>query len=233
MATRSWEIDELAHAGAEHRDPSYIGGYDRKQGYPDPRSDLDEFADHGLRSDATVIDFGAGTGQFAIPAARRFKRVIAVDVSPEMVAFLRKRAGEERLDNLTCVQAGFLSYEHPGEPVDGVFTRNALHHLPDFFKGIALHRIGGMVRPSGILRLRDLVYDFEPRQADEILQRWFDAAAADPHAGYTAGEFADHVRTEFSTYRLLLEPMLVATGFEIVSVEYTRSIYAAYTCIKS
>src|ERR1019366_8921877 len=39
-----------------------------------------------------VIDFGAGTGQFAVPTARRFGRVIAIDVSPAMVAGLRLAA---------------------------------------------------------------------------------------------------------------------------------------------
>ena len=64
--------------------------------------------------------------------------VTAVDVSPAMVATLRQRAAAEGLTNLVAVQAGFLTYEHAGPPVDGVFTRNALHHLPDFWKAVAL-----------------------------------------------------------------------------------------------
>jgi ubiquinone/menaquinone biosynthesis C-methylase UbiE len=38
----------------------------------------------GLGSGSTVLDVGAGTGQFALAAARQFRRVIAVDVSPIM-----------------------------------------------------------------------------------------------------------------------------------------------------
>jgi len=41
------------------------------------------------------------------------------------------------------------------------------------------------------------------------------------------------VRTEFSTFRWLLEPMLAAAGFRIVAASFEGSIYGAYTCIKT
>ena len=144
-------IDELAHAGSEHLDPAFADGYDRKQGRPDPAEDIAVFAAHGLGPDATVVDLGAGTGQFALDAARAFGRVVAVDVSAVMLDRLRR--GAEGVANLTCVQAGFLGYEHRGAPADGVHTRNALHHLPDFWKAIALTRIARQLRPGGIRRL--------------------------------------------------------------------------------
>ena len=58
-------------------------------------------------------------------------------------------------------------------------------------------------------------------------------AAADPAGGYTGEDYAGHIRTEFSTYRRLLEPMLAATGFEIVSADFNRRLYGAYTCVKT
>jgi ubiquinone/menaquinone biosynthesis C-methylase UbiE len=64
--------------------------------------------------------------------------VTAVDVSPAMVAVLGERAQAAGLANLDCVRAGFLSYQHHGPPVDGVYTRHALHQLPDFWKAVAL-----------------------------------------------------------------------------------------------
>jgi hypothetical protein len=42
-----------------------------------------------------------------------------------------------------------------------------------------------------------------------------------------------HIRTEFSTYRWLLEPMLAATGFEIVTADFAGRLYGAYTCVKT
>jgi len=232
LVTESWMIDELAHAGPEHLDPAFVAGYDRKQGFPDPAEDLDAFAARGLDGGSAVVDLGAGAGQFALAAATRFGHVTAVDVSPAMLAVLRQRADAAGLANLDCVRAGFLSYRHHGHNADGVYTRNALHQLPDFFKALALDRIAGMLRPGGVLRLRDLIYDFRPADTAEIFRRWFDGAAADPAHGYTAADYAEHVRTEFSTFRGLLEPMLAAAGFEIVTVDFGYRLYGAYTCVK-
>ncbi|WP_123684169.1 class I SAM-dependent methyltransferase [Amycolatopsis thermoflava] len=220
--TGPWMLDELAHAGPEHLDPGFVAGFDRKQGRPDPSEDL------ALLDGHTVVDLGAGTGRFAMAAAKRFDRVVAVDVSPAMLAVIRS-AG---LPNVECVQAGFLTYEHRGEPADAVFTRHALHQLPDFWKAIALHRIAGMLRPGGLLRLRDLIYDFQPGETETVLRDWFDQAVTDPEVGYTRDDLAEHVRTEHSTFRWLLEPMLDAAGFEVLDVQFTGRVYGAYTCQK-
>ena len=226
-------LDELAHTGPEHLDETFIAGYDRKQGYPDPAEDLAAFQAHGLGASSVIVDLGAGTGQFALAAARRFGQVTAADVSPAMAAALRGRAATAGLANLRCVRAGFLSYDHDGPLADGVYTRNALHQIPDFWKGLALRRIADMLRPGGVLRLLDLIYDFQPHEAGEVFAGWLENAAADPADGYTAGDYAEHIRTEFSTYRWLLEPMLAVTCFEITSVTFDRRLYGAYTCVKA
>jgi hypothetical protein len=102
--------------------------------------------------------------------------------------------------------------------------------VPDFWKGVALDRIASMLRPGGILRLRDLVFDFEPSEAEERLEAWLAGAVDDPAVGWTPSELAEHVRTEFSTFSWLLEPLLERTGFEILDREYRRSAYGCYTC---
>ncbi|TML27735.1 MAG: class I SAM-dependent methyltransferase, partial [Actinobacteria bacterium] len=101
--------------------------------------------------------------------------------------------------NVECVNAGFLTYEHTGEPADFVYTRNALHHLPDFWKAVALTRIASMLRPEGVLRLRDLVYSFGPSEADALLEAWIASGGSDSSAGWTRDELRAHVRDEHST----------------------------------
>lgn len=227
-----WVLDELAHAGPEHLDPAFVAAYDRKQGAPDPAEDLAALGAHGLTDTATVVDLGAGTGQFALAAARRFRRVVAADVSPAMLEVLRGRAEAEGLANLECVRAGFLTYQHAGPPADGVHTRHALHQLPDFWKAVALERIAGILRPGGLLRLRDLIFDCQPADVTAVVKRWLDGAATDPAQGYTREDYAEHLRTEHSTFRWLLEPMLAAAGFQIVTADFAGPIYGAYTCRK-
>jgi ubiquinone/menaquinone biosynthesis C-methylase UbiE len=226
---RGWWLDESAHAGPEHLDADYVAGYERKAGF-DPTEDLDALRAHGLDRDSTLLDLGAGTGTFAIAAASVCGRVIAVDVSPAMTAALRDRVADLAIDNVAVVDGGFLSYEHQGEPVDFVYTRHALHQIPDFWKAVALERIAALLRAGGILRLRDLVYDFSPGEADERIEAWMAGAVGDPAVGWTAAELAEHVRSEFSTYSWLLDLLLERTGFEILDRSFHRAAYGTYTC---
>jgi ubiquinone/menaquinone biosynthesis C-methylase UbiE len=230
--TGNWVIDELAYAGHDHVDSEFVAGFDRKQGWPDFAPEVAVLRAQGVNSGSTVVDLGAGTGRFALAAAPHVRRLVAVDVSPAMVSALRARIAAAGATNIEIVQAGFLSYQHAGSPADAVFTRNALHQLPDFWKVMALGRMAAVLRPGGVLRLHDLVFDFQPAEAATVLGQWLAGAAEDPSRGYTRDDFAEHVRAEFSTFRWLLEPMLTVAGFDIVTSDFRDSVYGAYTCVK-
>ncbi len=227
MTTPDWWLDEQAHAGTEHLDAAYVAGYDAKA-QVDPTADVAALVALGMGEGSVVVDLGAGTGAFTFAAAETGATVIAVDVAAPMVAALEERAAD--LPNVTVVQAGFLSYEHEGPPADVVYSRNALHQIPDFWKVVALDRIHGTLRPGGVLRLLDLVFDLEPDGITDGIEAWMAAAVDDPVRGYTAPEFADHVRSEHSTFTWLLEPMLERVGFEILDRFVARNVYATYTC---
>ena len=51
--------------------------------------------------------------------------------------------------------------------------------------------------------------------------------------GYTRDDFAEHLRTEFSTFRWLFEPMPAAAGFTIVTADFDGQVYGTYTCVKA
>jgi SAM-dependent methyltransferase len=232
MQTPDWWPDELAHAGDEHLDRSYVETYDRKSG-TDPSDDVALLRGLGLDESSVVVDLGAGTGTFALAAAPLCRRVVAVDVSPAMLAAIRAKAERAGIANIEAVQAGFLTYEHRGEPADFVYSRNALHHLPDFWKALALERVAALLRPGGVLRLHDLVYSFEPREAGPVIEDWLARAVERPEDGWTRQELETHVRDEYSTFSWLLEPMLERAGFAIQEASYRPSrTYAAYTCVK-
>ncbi len=130
MEPRPWFIDELTHAGDEHLDPGYVVRYDRKASF-DSIPDLDLLRNFGFGSESTLVDLGTGTGDFALAAARTCRRVIAVDISPAMLEALHLKIARQGVTNLEVVRSGFLTYEHQGEQADFVFSRNALHHLPE------------------------------------------------------------------------------------------------------
>lgn len=231
--TVPWLIDEMAYAGPEHLDEDFVAGYDRKQGSPPMEQEVRLLRDLGVFTpDATVVDLGTGTGRFALAVAPHCGRVVAVDVSAAMLAHVRGAVAAAGAGNVEVVRAGFISYQHAGAPADAIHTRHALHQLPDFWKGIALDRLARVLRPGGLLRLHDLIYDFDPADAPAVLDRWLASASTDPAAGYTAEDYAVHIRTEFSTYRRLLEPLLEATGFEIVDARFRARLYGSYTCVR-
>lgn len=91
-----------------------------------------------------------------------------------------------------------------------------------------------MLRPGGVFLLRDLVYSFDLREADRVLEEWLARASQRPDVGWTRAELETHVRDEHSTFTWLLEPMLERAGLKIQEREYCDSqIYAAYTCVKA
>jgi SAM-dependent methyltransferase len=219
-------VDELELAGAEHLDPAYVAGYDRKAAFA-ATDDLAELRKLGLDFEATLVDLGAGTGTLAFAAAAVCRRVVAVDVSPAMVAAMQARPG---IENVEVVEAGFLTYRHAGSPADFVYTRNALHHLPDAWKAVALRRIAEILRPGAVLRVRDLVYACEPHELGEVVSAWVAGGVDRPEDGWTRAEREQHVREEFSTFSWLLESMLERTGFETERAEFRSRIYADYVC---
>ena len=223
-------IDELAFAGPEHLDPAFVARYDKKARV-EPDDDLALLRDHGFAAESLLVDIGAGTGTFAVAAAARCRKVIAVDVSPAMVAAIERKASEAGMTNVECVVGGFLSYEHTGPPADVIYTRNALHHLPDFWKAIALQRMAKIVRAGGVLYLRDLVFAFDLRDANTFIRAWLATARTNPQEGWTREELEAHLRDEHSTFNWLLEPMIEQAGFDIESSWHGGvSVYAHYIC---
>ena len=224
----TWFIDELEYAGRENLDPGHVARYDGKEdaGAPDEVALL---KDLGLTRESLVVELGAGTGQFTLAVAPECARVIAVDVSPPMLARLQAKAGAADLSNVEVVQSGFLTYEHTGNPADFVYSRFALHHLPDFWKAVALGRIRRLLRVGGVFRLWDVVYDFDPSEAEERIEAWCATGGGSVEGEWSRAELEEHVRDEHSTFTWILEPMMRRCGFEIEADERSEDgVFAKY-----
>lgn len=226
MARAGWYPDEVDHAGPEHLDAEYVAGYDAKTQL-DLDAALELLRRYGLDGEATLVDLGCGTGLLASAAATEARRVVGVDPSAAMLEIARRRS-----DAVEWVEAGFLTYEHAADPPRLVHSRNALHHLPDFWKGIALARVHDVLAAGGVLVLRDLVYDFEPAESGVRIEDWLAGAAPAPEEGWTRPELEEHVREEYSTFAWLLEALLRHAGFEILERDVRGGIYATYVCAR-
>jgi len=223
-----WLLDETATAGRENLDADHVARYDQKENAA-AEEEVALLKSLGLDHRSTVVDMGAGTGQFATAVSGSCRRVVAVDVSPEMLRTLRANVAAAATDNIEVVQAGFLTYEHVGAPADFVYSRFVLHHLPDFWKALALVRMRQMLRPNGLLRLWDVVYGFGPDEAEERVEAWCASAGLGATSGWSRCELEEHVRDESSTFTWLFEPMIRRSGFEILQSTYSNDrIFAKY-----
>jgi ubiquinone/menaquinone biosynthesis C-methylase UbiE len=228
MSTPSFFLDELRVAGRENLDPDHVARYDGKED-ASAAAEVALLRRLGLNGESLVVELGAGTGQFTVAVAAACARVIAVDVSDVMLRALRAKVAARGLANVEPVHAGFLTYEHAGPPADFAYSRYALHHLPDFWKAVALDRIRRMLRPGGVLRLWDVVYDFAPGEAETRLEAWCATGGDAVEGEWSRAELEEHVRDEHSTFTWILEPMIERAGFGIEVAEHSDDgIFAQY-----
>lgn len=227
-----WLLDEVGAAGRENLDAEHASRYDAKED-ADAVREVALLRELGLSEASTVLDLGAGTGQFTVAVAPACTRVIAVDVSSVMLGPLEAKVAAMGLTNVEVVRAGFLTYEHEGAPVDVAYSRLALHHLPDAWKAVALSRLRRIMRPGGIFRLADVVYDFEPADAEERIEAWCATGGEDAAAEWSRTELEEHVRDEHSTFTWILEPMLERCGFRIESAEHSPDGILAHYVLRA
>ncbi|NLW37287.1 MAG: class I SAM-dependent methyltransferase [Peptococcaceae bacterium] len=215
-AVPSWLYDERAKAGVDYNDTAIAAEYDnchaRFRDYEREARLVMERLD--LQQGHRVIDLGCGTGAFAIPAARICRKVYAVDISRAMLERCAEKARAAGLHNIETHCAGFLTYEHKEAPVDAVVSVAALHHLPDFWKAVALKRIYNMLKPGGKLYLFDVVFSFPVESYQSELDKWVKGMCEE--AGQAmAEETVLHIRDEYSSFDWVVEGMIERAGFRI------------------
>ena len=228
-----WTYDEMKQTGVDYSSIGQVQRYDdMHQKFRDYEKNSDAIIKLlGLDSNSTVIDMGAGTGAFALHAAKHCRKVYAVDVSLAMLELCRKKGEEMGLSNVLYCHGGFLTYEHEAEPADAMVSIAALHHLPDFWKLVGLTRAAEMLKAGGRFFLFDIVFPSAAEDMGGRLDAWVRSTALQS-GPELAAEVEIHIREEYSTYDWVMEGLLKRTGFEIESAEYADGFQATYVCIR-
>jgi len=90
-----------------------------------------------LEKRRVAVDVGSGTGYFAIPLSRYFKKVYGIEISEEMAFHLASRMKEEKINNI-----GIIVSDKPDLDfnTDFVLFSNVLHEMDEPNKYIRLLR---------------------------------------------------------------------------------------------
>jgi len=226
-----WQYDEFVQVGKDYNQRAEVEMYDsRHSDFRDIKKESNAVLDAlAVEKDDVLLDFGAGTGTFAIQAALRAATVYAVDVSRAMLDHAAIKAEREGVSNIVFCHGGFLTYEHDGELADHIVTTFSLHHLPDFWKGVALRRMHHMLKPSGSLYIHDVILEGEdPLENIAALIDKLAAAGGD----FLRKDTEKHFREEYSTYEWVMDGLLKRSNFTIESKEIQDGVLGTYYCAK-
>ena len=110
-----------------------------------------------------ALEIGCGTGAFARLLAKRCKRVVALDLSSEMIRVARSRSTQFK--NLEFQLADAVQWDFPPSHFDFVCSIATLHHLA---QRALLVKIRDSLKPNGVLVILDLV------ESDSLVERMCD-----------------------------------------------------------
>jgi ubiquinone/menaquinone biosynthesis C-methylase UbiE len=90
-----------------------------------------EYAFHllGDVSGKTVLEYGCGGGVYTVVLADRAAKVIAFDISPELLALTKKRVEANQCEGVELLLGSAHSLPFPDESIDVIFGMAVLHHL--------------------------------------------------------------------------------------------------------
>lgn len=173
---KEWFYDETIQVGTNYQDISNVQAYDQQMAkFRDVKKEAKDIIEAiSLGGEHSLLEIGTGTGNFAIEAAKHCNEIYAIDVSSAMIAYAKQKAQINGISNISFFQAGFLNYEHNGSPLDMIVSNLALHHLPDFWKMIALERIYNMLKLGGTFYLGDVVFSFPVEEYDNKINTWIE-----------------------------------------------------------
>jgi ubiquinone/menaquinone biosynthesis C-methylase UbiE len=121
-----------------------------------------------LRPPGRVLDVGTGTALIPIELCRRAPgiEVHAIDMASSMLAIARRNVARAELGARIHIESGDAKATRWGDlAFDTVISNSLIHHMPD--PGRVLREMFRLVRPGGVLFVRDLV---RPESAEHVRQ---------------------------------------------------------------
>ena len=220
MLARDWYYNQRRRIGIDRAVASLYGS--------DDDADLRARATLsmlGVKKGWRIADIGCGNGVLACEAARTGAVVDAIDISPAMLA-LAEISARDRKVAIRTQSAGLLSFAYQPNSYDLIVSEFTLHHLPDFWKSVAMSRIFAALKPGANFFLRDIVFVRTPDGAERDVEEWADFSIT--NHDFNRDSVVTHMRDEYSTFGWVVERMLTDAGFELTSADYHAPLHGTY-----
>lgn len=106
-----------------------------------------------INSSMSVVDLGSGDGYISREVSKIAKKVVAVDISAEMLKELRKKALEGGITNIETVESDGLAVPVKDKFADVVCANMYLHHIEE--PELAIREMHRITKPGGRVFLAD------------------------------------------------------------------------------
>lgn len=152
-----------------------------------------------LKAEDAVVEFGCGTGTTALRLAPAVARMVATDISPEMIAIAREKAQAQNCANVEFVAATVVDTPGADASFDAAIAFNLLHLIED--RQAALANIRRLLKPGGLFMSKTVsVGDANPLY--RIIVPVMQALGQAPYLAFVS--------------KAQVEREITAAGFEIV-----------------
>lgn len=226
-----WQYNEFQQTGKDYASQEEVDIYDPSHDdFRNIQQEITEAENWILPTQQSrILDIGCGTGNFSIHFSERCERLYALDISTPMLALTRKKAAEKNRDNISCINAGYLTFDFPACSIHGLISSLSLHHLPDFWKSVALKRMFTVLAPGGRLYLHDVV--IPDTESEQAIQEFINLQ------GERGGDFLRedtqiHFKEEYSTFDWIMQNLLQNAGFLVRNKSCRDKVLATYFCEK-
>lgn len=108
-----------------------------------------------LQPHFVVLDVAAGTGHLGRAIAPHVQRVVAIDLTPAMIAEGQREAARSGLSNITFERGRAEKLPYPDGSFDMVVTRLSLHHFADPYPAIG--EMARVCKPGGQVGIMDML----------------------------------------------------------------------------
>lgn len=123
-----------------------------------------------LERHMTVIDLGAGDGYISRSIAGSVKKVIAVDISSEMLNELKRKANLEEIENIETLETDGLDIPIDKSSVDVVCANMFLHHIEE--PALAIKEMYRILKPGGTVFLADFYEHVDFAMKEKMHDVW-------------------------------------------------------------